>query len=204
MANKNVNARVGNIIHIAKPFTSHDNVILNNRFMCLFSIENNHLILMPMSTFHNEEQKNWKLKQSKIKATIFEYSQKHGNNRDGYLKCNQLYILNKEEFSSFNEVKLSTRMNKERFKELQEHVENLQKNKVKFLKKRIVFEDSFTFQQKDSDSESVFTNDELVKMKKDEQKFMERFKKAEAALKKSQQLGQEVDEDDNEFDDYER
>jgi len=200
MANKNVNARVGNIIHIAKPFTSHDNVILNNRFMCLFSIENNHLILMPMSTFHSE---NAKIKKLSISSN-FEYSKMHGNNRDGYIKCNQLYILNKEEFSSFNEVKLSTRMNKERFKELQEHVENLQKNKVKFLKKRIVFEDSFTLQQKDSDSESVFTSDELVKMKKDEQKFIERFKKAEAALKKSQQLAQEVDEDDNEFDDYER
>jgi len=95
-------------------------------------------------------------------------------------------------------------MNKEYFKELQEYVKNLQKNKVKFLKKRIVFEDSFTFQQKDSDSESVFTSDELVKIKKDEQKFIERFKKAEAALKKSQQVAQEVDADDNEFDDYER
>jgi len=95
-------------------------------------------------------------------------------------------------------------MNKEYFKELQEYVKNLQKNKVKFLKKRIVFEDSFTLQQKDSDSESVFTSDELVKMKKDEQKFIERLKKAEAALKKSQQVVQEAEDSDNEFDDYER
>jgi len=134
----------------------------------------------------------------------FEYSQKHGNNRDGYLKCNQFYFLNKKEYDNFKELYVSRTMNQKRFDELQEHVENLQKNKVKFLKKRIVFEDSFTFQQKDSDSESVFTSDELVKIKKDEQKFMERFKKAEAALKKSQQVAQEVDEDDNEFDDYER
>ena len=201
---KDTKYKIGGVIHIGLPFKSHDGKLLKNRFMCIFAIDNNDLALMPMSTFHNEEQKNWKLKQSKIKATIFEYSQKHGNNRDGYLKCNQLYILSKEACATFNELRVCNTMNKEYFKELQEHVKNLQKNKVKFLKKRIVFEDSFTFQQKDSDSESVFTNDELVKMKKDEQKFMERFKKAEAALKKSQQVAQEVDADDNEFDDYER
>jgi len=191
---------VGTTIHIGKPFESYDGVILKNRFMCVFSVENDNLILIPMSTFHSKEKRDKKLKM----LVNFEYSQKHGNNRDGYLKCNQFYFLNKKEYDNFKELYVSRTMNQKRFDELQEHVENLQKNKVKFLKKRIVFEDSFTFQQKDSDSKSVFTSDELVKMKKDEQKFMERFKKAEAALKKSQQLGQEVDEDDNEFDDYER
>ncbi|MCL6428902.1 hypothetical protein LT335_00450 [Spiroplasma sp. JKS002669] len=191
---------VGTTIHIGKPFESYDGIILKNRFMGVFSVENDNLILIPMSTFHNKEKRDKKLKM----LVNFEYSQKHGNNRDGYLKCNQFYFLNKKEYDNFKELYVSRTMNQKRFDELQEHVENLQKNKVKFLKKRIVFEDSFTFQQKDSDSESVFTSDELVKIKKDEQKFMERFKKAEAALKKSQQLGQEVDEDDNEFDDYER
>jgi len=191
---------VGTTIHIGKPFESYDGVILKNRFMCVFSVENDNLILIPMSTFHNKEKRDKKLKM----LVNFEYSQKHGNNRDGYLKFNQFYFLNKKEYDNFKELYVSRTMNQKRFDELQEHVENLQKNKVKFLKKRIVFEDSFTFQQKDSDSESVFTSDELVKIKKDEQKFMERFKKAEAALKKSQQVAQEVDEDDNEFDDYER
>ncbi|MCL8209796.1 hypothetical protein [Spiroplasma attinicola] len=191
---------VGTTIHIGKPFESYDGIILKNRFMCVFSVENDNLILIPMSTFHNKEKRDKKLKM----LVNFEYSQKHGNNRDGYLKCNQFYFLNKKEYDNFKELYVSRTMNQKRFDELQEHVENLQKNKVKFLKKRIVFEDSFTFQQKDSDSESVFTSDELVKIKKDEQKFMERFKKAEAALKKSQQVAQEVDEDDNEFDDYER
>jgi len=41
-------------------------------------------------------------------------------------------------------------------------------------------------------------------MEKDEQKFIERLKKAEADLKKSQQVVQEAEDSDNEFDGYER
>jgi len=48
---------VGTTIHIGKPFESYDGVILKNRFMCVFSVENDNLILIPMSTFHNKEKK---------------------------------------------------------------------------------------------------------------------------------------------------
>ena len=96
-------------------------------------------------------------------------------------------------------------MNEEHLEKLEFHVRNLQKdNKTKFLFKEIIFEDSLDLKQKDQDSETIFTNDELARIEKDEQKFIERFKKAEAALKKSQQVVQEAEDSDNEFDGYER
>lgn len=87
-----INGRIGSIIHIGKPFESHDGVSLNNRFMCIFSIEYDRLMLMPMSTFHSEDAKLKKLRIS----TNFEYSKIHGNIRDGYIKCNQIYALSEE------------------------------------------------------------------------------------------------------------
>ncbi len=106
MANKDTNVKGGTIIHIGLPFESHDGVSLKNRFMCVFSIENDYLVLMPMSTFHNSDVKNKKLKM----LTNFEYSKNDGNTRDGYVKCNQLYFLNKEEYDNFDELHIARRM----------------------------------------------------------------------------------------------
>jgi len=195
MAKKDNYIANASIIHIGLSFKSYDGKKLNNRFMCVFSIENNDLILMPMSSFHSEEAKKQKLR---ISAN-FEYLKIHGNTRDGYIKYDQLYYLNKEEFNNFDELQAYRRMNEKHFEKLQNHVKNLQKNHIKFLKKRIVFEDLFVFNEKEQCSDSILTKEKLLIM----QKNMQKIRKYEKALKKSQQVAQEVDEDNNEFDDYE-
>jgi len=111
-----------------------------------------------------------------------------------------LYYLNKEEFNNFDELQAYRRMNEKHFEKLQNHVKNLQKNHIKFLKKRIVFEDLFVFNEKEQCSDSILTKEKLLIM----QKNMQKIRKYEKALKKSQQVAQELDEDNNEFDDYER
>lgn len=127
------------MVNIGKSFESCDGQILKNRVMCIFSIENGHLMLMPMSTFHNQEAKVKKMNMS----VNFEYSKIHGNNRDGYIKCDQIYVLSEENFNKFDEIKLSRRMNKEVLEKLQNHVKNLQKDsKTRFFKKEIIFKDS--------------------------------------------------------------
>ena len=58
----------------------------------------------------------------------FEYLKIHRDTRDGYIKCNQLYYLDKEEFNNFDE--------------LQNHIKNLQKDsKNKFFKTVVNFKD---------------------------------------------------------------
>jgi len=123
---------VGTTIHIGKPFESYDGVILKNRFMCVFSVENDNLILIPMSTFHSKEKRDKKIKM----LVNFEYSQKHGNNRDGYLKCNQFYFLNKKEYDNFKELYVSRTMNQKRFlrKELFLKIHLLSSKKTQILK----------------------------------------------------------------------
>ncbi len=139
MRKNDINGRIGSIIHISKPFESHDGVSLNNRFMCIFSIEYDCLMLMPMSTFHSED--------AKLKSYAFPQIL----NIQKFMvilvmviiKCNQIYALSEEDFSNFNEIKLYNKMNKKHFEKLQNHVRNLQKdNKTKFLKKAIIFDDS--------------------------------------------------------------
>lgn len=129
---------VGKILHINKTFASHDGVSLNKRFMCVFSVESDHLMLMPMSAIHNEEIRNKKLKM----ATNFEYSRIHGNTRDVYIKCNQIYVLNEKDFSNFDEITLVSQIKKEHFIKLQNHVKDLQQDsKTKFFKTTIMFKD---------------------------------------------------------------
>jgi len=129
---------VGTVLHIGKPFESHDGVSLNNRFMCIFSVESDHLMLMPMSAFHSKEQKNQRLNG----IVNFEYSKKHGNTCDAYIKCNQIYVLRNEDFNNFDEIKLSRKISKEHFEKLQNHVKNLQKDsKNKFFKTVVNFKD---------------------------------------------------------------
>ena len=198
---KNPGLKPGKIILICKPFRSHDGFLLIERFMCVLKIETDNILLLPMSTFHSEAIRKRKL----TYKNVFEYAKSHGNTRDGYIKCDQIYSLDIKEFDDSEEIKIKHQMDKEHFKKLKNQVRNLQKdNKTKFLFKEIIFEDSLVLKQKDQNSETIFTNDELARMEKDEQKFIERFKKAEAALKKSQQVVQEAEDSDNEFDGYER
>jgi len=168
--------------------------------MCVLKIETDNILLLPMSTFHSEAIRKRKL----TYKNVFEYAKSHGNTRDAYIKCDQIYSLNRDYLNS-EKIKMKHQMNEEHLEKLESHIRNLQKeNKTKFLFKEIIFEDSLVLNQKDQDSETIFTNDELARMEKDEQKFIERFKKAEAALKKSQQVVQEAEDSDNEFDGYER
>jgi len=198
--NKKPGLKPGKIIFISKPFRSHDGFLLIERFMCVLKIETDNILLLPMSTFHSEAIRKRKL----TYKNVFEYSKSHGNTRDAYIKCDQIYSLSIDDFNGKG-IKPKHQMGKEHFKKLKNQVRNLQKeNKTKFLFKEIIFEDSLVLKQKDQDSETIFTNDELARIEKDEQKFIERFKKAEAALKKSQQVVQEAEDSDNEFDGYER
>jgi len=197
---KDASLRPGKIIFINRPFRSHDNFLLIERFMCVLKIETDNILLLPMSTFHSEAIRKRKL----TYKNVFEYAKSHGNTRDAYIKCDQIYSLNRDYLNS-EKIKMKHQMNEEHLEKLESHIRNLQKeNKTKFLFKEIIFEDSLVLNQKDQDSETIFTNDELARMEKDEQKFIERFKKAEAALKKSQQVVQEAEDSDNEFDGYER
>jgi len=197
---KDASLRLGKIIFINRPFRSHDNFLLIERFMCVLKIETDNILLLPMSTFHSEAIRKRKL----TYKNVFEYAKSHGNTRDAYIKCDQIYSLNRDYLNS-EKIKMKHQMNEEHLEKLESHIRNLQKeNKTKFLFKEIIFEDSLVLNQKDQDSETIFTNDELARMEKDEQKFIERFKKAEAALKKSQQVVQEAEDSDNEFDGYER
>ena len=197
---KDASLRPGKIIFINRPFRSHDNFLLIERFMCVLKIEQDNILLLPMSTFHSEAIRKRKL----TYKNVFEYAKSHGNTRDAYIKCDQIYSLNRHYLNS-EKIKMKHQMNEEHLEKLESHIRNLQKdNKTKFLFKEIIFEDSLDLKQKDQDSETIFTNDELARMEKDEQKFIERFKKAEAALKKSQQVVQEAEDSDNEFDGYER
>ncbi len=137
--NKNNKYKTGKIIHIGLPFKSHDGELLKDRFMCVFSIEDDYLVLMPMSTFHGKNARNKKLKM----LPNFEYSKNDGNTRDGYIKCNQLYFLNKEEYDNFDELNVSRRMKPKYFEKLQDYVENLRKNnKIDFFVKTMIFEKS--------------------------------------------------------------
>jgi len=198
--NKKPGLKPGKIIFISKPFRSHDGFLLIERFMCVLKIETDNILLLPMSTFHSEAIRKRKL----TYKNVFEYAKSHGNTRDAYIKCDQIYSLSIDDFNGKG-IKPKHQMDKEHFKKLKNQVRNLQKeNKTKFLFKEIIFEDSLVLKQKDQDSETIFTNDELARIEKDEQKFIERFKKAEAALKKSQQVVQEAEDSDNEFDGYER
>lgn len=123
--------------------------------MCVFSIEDDYLVLMSMSTFHNTDVKNKKLKM----LTNFEYSKNDGNIRDGYVKCNQLYFLNKEEYDNFDELHIARRMKQKHFKKLQDYVANLRKdNKIDFFIKTMIFENSFQLKKKVTINE-VETND---------------------------------------------
>jgi len=168
--------------------------------MCVLKIETDNILLLPMSTFHSEAIRKRKL----TYKNVFEYAKSHGNTRDAYIKCDQIYSLSIDDFNGKG-IKPKHQMDKEHFKKLKNQVRNLQKeNKTNFLFKEIIFEDSLDLKQKDQNSETIFTNDELARIEKDEQKFIERFKKAEAALKKSQQVVQEAEDSDNEFDGYER
>jgi len=197
---KDASLRPGKIIFINRPFRSHDNFLLIERFMCVLKIETDNILLLPMSTFHSEAIRKRKL----TYKNVFEYAKSHGNTRDAYIKCDQIYSLNRDYLNS-EKIKMKHQMNEEHLEKLESHIRNLQKDsKTKFLFKEIIFEDLLDLKQKDQDSETIFTNDELARMEKDEQKFIERFKKAEAALKKSQQVVQEVEDSDNEFDGYER
>jgi len=198
---KDASLRPGRIIFINRQFRSHDGFLLIERFMCVLKIEQDNILLLPMSTFHSEAIRKRKL----TYKNVFEYAKSHGNTRDAYIKCDQIYSLNIKEFDDSEGIKMKHQMNEEHLEKLESHVRNLQKDsKTKFLFKEIIFEDSLVLKQKDQDSETIFTNDELARMEKDEQKFIERFKKAEAALKKSQQVVQEAEDSDNEFDGYER
>ncbi|MCL8210707.1 hypothetical protein LT336_00451 [Spiroplasma sp. JKS002671] len=198
--NKKPGLKPGKIIFISKSFRSHDGFLLIERFMCVLKIETDNILLLPMSTFHSETIRKRKL----TYKNVFEYAKSHGNTRDAYIKCDQIYSLSIDDFNGKG-IKPKHQMDKEHFKKLKNQVRNLQKeNKTNFLFKEIIFEDSLVLKQKDQDSETIFTNDELARMEKDEQKFIERFKKAEAALKKSQQVVQEAEDSDNEFDGYER
>ncbi|MCL8210200.1 hypothetical protein [Spiroplasma attinicola] len=197
---KNPGLKPGKIIFINRPFRSHDGFLLIERFMCVLKIETDNILLLPMSTFHSEAIRKRKL----TYKNIFEYAKSHGNTRDAYIKCDQIYSLNRDYLNS-EKIKIKHQMGKEHFKKLKNQIRNLQKDsKTKFLFKEIVFEDSLDLKQKDQNSETIFTNDELARMEKDEQKFIERLKKVEAALKKSQQVVQEAEDSDNEFDGYER
>jgi len=197
---KNPGLKPGKIIFINRPFRSHDGFLLIERFMCVLKIETDNILLLPMSTFHSEAIRKRKL----TYKNVFEYAKSHGNTRDAYIKCDQIYSLNRDYLNS-EKIKIKHQMGKEHFKKLKNQIRNLQKDsKTKFLFKEIVFEDSLDLKQKDQNSETIFTNDELARMEKDEQKFIERLKKAEAALKKSQQVVQEAEDSDNEFDGYER
>jgi len=190
----------GKIIFISKPFRSHDGFLLIERFMCVLKIETDNILLSPMSTFHSEAIRKRKL----TYKNVFEYAKSHSNTRDGYIKCDQIYSLSIDDFNGKG-IKPKHQMDKEHFKKLKNQVRNLQKDsKTKFLFKEIIFEDSLVLKQKDQNSETIFTNDELARIEKDEQKFIERFKKSEVALKKSQQVVQEAEDSDNEFDGYER
>ena len=198
--NKKPGLKPGKIIFISKPFRSHDGFLLIERFMCVLKIETDNILLLPMSTFHSEAIRKRKL----TYKNVFEYAKSHGNTRDAYIKCDQIYSLSIDDFNGKG-IKPKHQMDKEHFKKLKNQVRNLQKeNKTNFLFKEIIFEDSLDLKQKDQNSETIFTNDELARIEKDEQKFIERFKKAEAALKKSQQVVQEAEDSDNEFDGYER
>jgi len=196
---KNPGLKPGKIIFINRPFRSYDGFLLIERFMCVLKIETDNILLLPMSTFHSEAIRKRKL----TYKNVFEYAKSHGNTRDAYIKCDQIYSLNRDYLNS-EKIKIKHQMGKEHFKKLKNQIRNLQKDsKTKFLFKEIVFEDSLDLKQKDQNSETIFTNDELARMEKDEQKFIERLKKAEAALKKSQQVVQEAEDSDNEFDGYE-
>lgn len=126
---KNPGFKPGKIILICKPFRSYDGYLLIERFMCVLKIKEDNILLLPMSTFHSEVIKNEKLSYK----DVFEYSEIHGNTRDGYIKCNQIYILSKDDFST-KKVKLKHQMSKEYFRKLKDQVESLQRdNKTNFF-----------------------------------------------------------------------
>ena len=122
----------GKIIHIGKLFKSFDNEDLNNRFMCIINTDDKYMYLLPMSSFDGKEhKKNYLLE----KEENFEYSKKHGNKKDGYIKCNQIYKL---DFLYINnndeEIKIIGYMNKGRFENLKIKVKILIINNIDIIK----------------------------------------------------------------------
>lgn len=130
---------IGYIVHIGKTFESYDGVNLANRFMCIIGLEDNNILMLPMSTFHNEKHKEEKLRYK----SNFPYLKIHGNSKDGYIKCNQLYYLSLEDFNRFsNEIQLKKKMELKHFSELIENVQDLKKdNKLEIIGKNIIFKD---------------------------------------------------------------
>lgn len=132
------NLIIGTIIHIGKTFESYDGTLLSNRFMCIIGIENNNILMLPMSTFHDKDHKIKKIRQE----TNFPYLQKHGNTKNGYIKCDQLYVLSIDYFNKFTkEIQLKYRMNDQYFQKLMKYTEALVKaTKIELVRKDLIFE----------------------------------------------------------------
>ena len=142
---------IGKIIHIAKDFKSYDGINLNNRYMCILAIEDSNFLLIPMSTFHSKQEKQKKL----AYPTNFEYSKIHGNTKDSYLKCDQIYVLSFDDFNKFREIQTKHKMDLNYFMKLRTHVENLHREKkTKIFQKQLIFEDQERIAENEFSSES--------------------------------------------------
>ncbi|AXF95064.1 hypothetical protein [Spiroplasma phoeniceum] len=126
------NIIIGGIIHIGKKFRSIDNFILENRYMCILGYYESEIAILPMSTYKDEKHKIEK----KNKIENLDYSLKHGNVKDGYIKCDQIYLLSIEDFNEFEEVEFKFKMDSEFFEiNLINKIKELkQKNKIKIKK----------------------------------------------------------------------
>ncbi len=199
MNDKHIGLKPGKIILICKPFRSHDGYLLIERFMCVLKIENDNILLLPMSTFHSESEKTKKLSYK----NVFEYSKIHGNTLDGYVKCNQMYTLSMNDFDNREEIIMKHQMDDKHLEKLKNKIEYLWKNKIKFLEKKIIFEDSFELSQKDQADKVDFDN--LLMLQKINQKHIAKIKKYEKKLKEANKIGNYESEDEAETDDeYER
>lgn len=145
------NLLVGRIIHISKTFESYNGVNLNNRFMCIIGIEQDNILMLPMSTFHDEEHKKKKLSYK----TNFEYSISHGNTKNGYIKCDQVYCLLIEDLNKFSEeIQLKHKIKTEHFLRLIAHIQKLKE--VDKITWEIRFKDQITL-----DNQKILTDDEI-------------------------------------------
>lgn len=133
-----INFLVGKIIHIGKLFESYDGYILENRYLTIIGIEDENILLVPMSTFHNQAAKIKKLSYKEN----YPYLKNDGSKKDCYLKCDQIYVLTYEDFNKIKEIKLVSKMNDKYFKKLRKHIEELFKEKQnELVRKDIIFKE---------------------------------------------------------------
>lgn len=121
---------LGKIVHIGKTYKSYENVYLTNKFMCILDIKDNKILMLPMLTFKNKKERIKKLSYE----INFWYSNVHGNNKDGYIKCNKLYTLTFEQFNKIEEIQIRHKINDQQFIELRNYFQFLHRKNTKKLK----------------------------------------------------------------------